>query len=115
MRKHPEIGAKILEPIMFLRREIELIRNHHERPDGSGYPRGLGAADLDLLTGVLSVADAFDAMTSSRAYKNAMSVEESITSLSDGRGTQFMPEVVDAFAKLLRSGELDDILRLNER
>lgn len=113
MRRHPEVGARILEPLVFLRREIEIIRNHHERPDGTGYPRGLKNRDLDLHAGVLSVADAFDAMTSTRSYKNAMSIEESIAVLNKGRGEQFMPEVVDTFVQLLRSGEFDDVLELN--
>ncbi|MDP8225490.1 MAG: response regulator [Candidatus Lernaella stagnicola] len=115
MRRHPEVGAKILEPLPFLRREIEIIRNHHERPDGGGYPRGLLDRDLDLLTGVLTVADAFDAMTSNRAYKNAMSIEESISTMLAGRGEQFMREVVDTFVQLLRSGELDEVLQRNGR
>lgn len=111
VRRHPEIGAKILEPLSFLYREIEIIRNHHERPDGKGYPRGLTGEELDLLTGILTVADAFDAMTSARAYKTAMSIEESIAHLEENRNTQFLPEVVDTFVKLLRSGELDVILQ----
>jgi putative nucleotidyltransferase with HDIG domain len=107
MRRHPDIGAKILEPLSFLQREIEIIRNHHERPDGQGYPRGLSQEHLDLLTGILTVADAFDAMTSARAYKPAMDVEQAVEHLRRGRSTQFQAEVVDAFVKLLRSGALD--------
>jgi cyclic di-GMP phosphodiesterase len=113
MRKHPEIGAKILDPLVFLRREIDIIRNHHERPDGKGYPRGLDDRGLDLLTGILTAADAFDAMTSQRAYKNPMTVDESLEHLSKGRGEQFLPEVVDVFVRLLHSGELDNVLHRN--
>jgi putative nucleotidyltransferase with HDIG domain len=110
MRRHPDVGAKILEPLVFLSREIEIIRNHHERPDGHGYPRGLESQHLDLLTGILTVADAFDAMTSARAYKQAVSVDEAIAHLEKGRGAQFLPEVVNAFVPLLRSGALNDVI-----
>jgi putative nucleotidyltransferase with HDIG domain len=111
MRRHPDIGAKILEPLSFLSKEIDIIRNHHERPDGKGYPRGLPSASLDLLTAILTAADAFDAMTSTRAYKSAMTIEESIAHLERGRGSQFVPEVIDAFVRLLRAGELNEVLR----
>jgi putative nucleotidyltransferase with HDIG domain len=111
MRRHPDIGAKILEPLTFLHQEIEVIRNHHERPDGRGYPRGLTQSHLDLLTGILTVADAFDAMTSARAYKPAMKVDDAIENLLAGRGTQFERDVVDAFVKLLRENRLDNVLK----
>jgi len=113
MRRHPEVGAKILEPLTFLHHEIDVIRNHHERPDGQGYPRGLIGRQLDLLSGILTVADAFDAMTSNRPYKNAMTVEESIVNLDNGKGAQFFPEVVDTFVKVLRRGELDNVLQMS--
>ena len=109
MRRHPEIGASILEPLRFLKREIEIIRNHHERPDGKGYPKGLTENELDLLTGILSVADAFDAMTTDRSYKTALGLEESIARLEAGKGTQFITNIVDTFISLLRSGKLDDV------
>lgn len=110
MRRHPEMGAKILEPLHFLQNEIELIRNHHERPDGTGYPKGLTASELDLMTGILIVADAFDAMTSTRDYKTAFSLKQSIQLLEEGKGTQFLPDVVDVLIRLLREDKLDDVL-----
>jgi len=111
MRKHPTIGAQILEPLRFLEREIDIIHNHHERPDGKGYPRGLRGPQLDLLTGILTVADAFDAMTSPRSYSTAMPLEECIRTMEEGKGTQFMADVVDTLLRLVRNGDLDDVLQ----
>ena len=94
----------------FLSKEIDIIRNHHERPDGKGYPRGLQKRNLDLLTGILTVADAFDAMTSTRAYSSAMSLEDSIIMMQEGKGSQFNEDIVDTLIRLIRIGALDEIL-----
>ncbi len=110
MRKHPDVGAQILEPLRFLERELALVQNHHERLDGSGYPRGLHESQIDLLTGILSVADAFDAMTSKRSYKTAVTLDEAVRILREGVGKQFMGDVVQAMIELIEEHKLDDIL-----
>ncbi len=115
MRRHPEIAAQILEPLRFLEWEIDIIRKHHERPDGRGYPRGLRAEQLDLLTGILTVADAFDAMTSDRSYRDAMDIDQSVRRLEEEKGAHFLPEVVDVFIRLLREGQLDHVLQSADR
>jgi putative nucleotidyltransferase with HDIG domain len=115
MRRNPEIAAQILEPLRFLEWEIDIIRKHHERPDGQGYPRGLRHEQLDLLTGILIVADAFDAMTSDRSYREAMDLDESVNKLLEERGAHFMPDVVDVLIRLLREGKLNDILHSADR
>jgi putative nucleotidyltransferase with HDIG domain len=99
IQKHPVIGAQMLGNIQFLRREVKLIRAHHVYYDGSGYPEDAGAEAQLLESQILCVADSFDAMTSDRAYRPAMSMEEAIDELLRHSGTQFAPEVVAAFIK----------------
>jgi putative nucleotidyltransferase with HDIG domain len=115
MRRHPEIAAQILQPLRFLEWEIDIIRKHHERPDGRGYPRGLQSEQLDLLTGIIIVADAFDAMTSDRSYREAMDIDESIKRLEEERGAHYLPEVVDVLIRLLREGKLNAVLQSEDR
>ncbi|RPJ67697.1 MAG: response regulator [Acidobacteria bacterium] len=99
IKRHPEIGAKILSgshaDVMMLGEVCALT--HHERWDGTGYPRGLGGADIPLPGRILAVADSFDALTSRRPYKEAWSVEDSFAALRDLRGEAYDPQVVDAF------------------
>ena len=98
---HPVWGEQILKPILQDKVMLAVIRNHHERYDGNGYPDGLREGQIPLLVAITSVADSYDAMTSSRAYRKAMSPEQAIEQLVKGRGTQFNPEVVDAFLAVL--------------
>jgi len=96
MKKHPEIGYKIaisspeLEPI------ADLIYTHHEHFNGKGYPQGLKGEEIPLLSRILSVADAFDAITHDRVYRKAASIEEAISEINKYSGTQFDPKVVEA-------------------
>jgi len=101
MREHPEKGARMIEPLSFLSQEKVLIRHHHERWDGKGYPAGLAGEDIPLLSRVLSVADAFDSMTSTRSYRKRMRLEAGIEQLVRNKGTQFDPKIVDVFIKCL--------------
>lgn len=101
VKKHPEIGENILKPLSFLRREAGIVRHHHERVDGTGYPDGLVGEDLDILTKVITVADSYDAMTSRRSYKKNMNMNSAIAELKRSSGTQFDPDVVDVFISLL--------------
>jgi len=102
IKQHPEKGAKILSPLKYLEPAIEVARRHHERFDGKGY-LGCPREDFPVLSQILSVADAFDAMTSSRAYRPAMSVADSLKEMARGRGTQFNPDIVDALSRLAES------------
>lgn len=101
VKKHPEIGENIIKPLTFLDREGKIVRHHHERLDGKGYPDGLVAEEIDLLTKIVTVADSFDAMTSKRSYKVNMSRDEAIAELRDHADTQFDPLVVEAFVDVL--------------
>ncbi len=101
MRKHPEIGANIVQGIPFLQDTISLIRHHQERWDGSGYPHGQKGEEIPLLARMFSVADAFDALTSNRPYRKKVSVEEAIAYLHEQAGILFDPKIVDAFETLV--------------
>ncbi len=97
IRLHPVIGESIVRPLKFLPAERELILHHHERFDGRGYPLGLAGEKIPLLARILAVADTYDAMTSTRPYRPAMSHELAIKELMNNSGTQFDPLVVKAF------------------
>jgi len=101
IKKHPSVGANIIEPLGFMEREQFIIRHHHERMDGKGYPDGLAGEDLDLLTRILIVVDSYDAMTSRRNYRRNLSLEEAIEELIRCSGTQFDPETVQCFARTI--------------
>jgi len=105
IKKHPEVGANIIEPLTFMERERVIIRHHHEKMDGTGYPDGIGADELDVLTRIITVADSFDAMTSRRNYRRNMSTVEAVGELRQCAGTQFDPELVEAFAGVVLSAQ----------
>lgn len=98
IKSHPVKGEEIIRPLGFLKEAILHIRGHHESFDGSGYPDGLGGDDLPLLTKIMTVADAFDAMTSERTYRPSRKTSEAMLELKRSSGIQFDPDVVDAFA-----------------
>lgn len=100
MRAHPEIGAAILTPLPFFEKIKPIILYHHERWDGKGYPSGLAGEDIPVLARIVSVADAYEAMTSDRPYRRALDPEEALRRILEGAGTQFDPEIVKAFANL---------------
>lgn len=99
IKRHPEIGAHILSDVPYLADLVPLIAAHHERLDGSGYGLGLVGADIPFEARILSVADAYDAMTSARPYRGAMSHEAAMEQLLQGRGTQFDEDIVAAFER----------------
>jgi len=105
LRAHPSAGAEIVSRVRALRRSAEIVRSHHERPDGQGYPFGLAAEDVPIGARVLNVSDAFDAMTSDRPYRRALSVEAALQELQRGAGTQFDAQVVGCLIRLQRAGE----------
>lgn len=100
IKSHPEKGRQIIEPLEFLQETIPIILHHHEQFDGRGYPAGLAGRDIPLGARIIAVGDTFDAMTSSRAYRDARASEEAIEELVRCRGTQFDPDIVDLFLKL---------------
>jgi HD-GYP domain-containing protein (c-di-GMP phosphodiesterase class II) len=96
MRRHPAIGVRILEDIPFLSGAREIVEFHHERWDGLGYPAGLRGEDIPLGARLFAVADAFDAMTTDRPYRSALSVDAAIGELHLNSGNQFWPDAVEA-------------------
>ena len=106
MKEHPAVGTHILSRISALAEVIPLIHHHHERYDGRGYPDGLRGDEIPYLARILSVVDGFEALTSSRAYHRARSVEEALTILIDGSGTQWDPNVVETLVRLVREERL---------
>ncbi len=102
MRTHPIVGAQIVAPIAFLQGAVDLVRHHHERFDGTGYPDGLRAEEIPLEARVFSVADCFDAMTSDRPYRGAMEIERALVEIEGGAGSQFDPAVVRVFVQMVR-------------
>ncbi|MHB8576944.1 MAG: HD-GYP domain-containing protein [Dehalococcoidia bacterium] len=101
MRSHPELGARLVGKFPQFARGKELVLSHHERYDGQGYPRKLAGSQIPLGGRVLAVADAWDAMTSHRAYRQALDLARVYGELERGRGRQFDPTVVDAFLRAL--------------
>jgi putative nucleotidyltransferase with HDIG domain len=107
IKRHSEDGAKIVAKFSPLRETVPIIRHHHERWDGRGYPDGLDAEEIPLEAAVVGLADAWDAMTTDRPYQRGLSLEEAFREVRTGRGSQFAPQVVDAFfaAQKRRPGE----------
>jgi putative two-component system response regulator len=97
IQNHPVMAERILCPIEELTAVISIVRHHHERFDGSGYPDALSGGDIPLGARILSVADAYDALTSRRPYRDALSVADALSVLEDASGTQFDPVIVRAF------------------
>jgi response regulator RpfG family c-di-GMP phosphodiesterase len=116
MRRHPSIGAETLRHVLeaygeqpYLRMAHDIAWCHHERWDGTGYPRGLRRAEIPLAARIMSVADCYDALTRRRPYKQAWTHQESLTHIRDQRGRHFDPDVVDSF--LARSEEVEGVCR----
>lgn len=105
MRRHPELGYAMIAE-RFDRRVSEAILYHHERYDGGGYPFGLAATEIPILSRIVLVADAFDAITNYRSYQPALSVEFAIDEITRNSGTQFDPVVVEAFLLVSERGQL---------
>jgi putative nucleotidyltransferase with HDIG domain len=97
MAQHPLIGAEIVREVEFLASASEIVRHHHERWDGQGYPDGLAGEDIPLAARVFAVADVFDALTTDRPYRRASSLPAAREMITAESGTQFDPRVVDVF------------------
>jgi len=97
IKAHPAIGAKILEPIDFSKAALDIVRYHHERYDGKGYPDGLRGEAIPYTARIVAIADAWDAMFSHRSYRSALSFEEAVAELRQGAGSQFDPYLAKVF------------------
>ncbi len=106
MRKHPEISSYIVRSISSLQEVGMVVRSHHERYDGTGYPDGLKAEEIHIGARIMAVADAFDAMTSNRTYRRALDIGSAVKELKNMAGTQFDRDCVDAMLKYLSENEI---------
>ena len=100
MRQHSEIGYRIAVSMPQLKHIAEYILYHHERWDGTGYPEGLKGERIPIASRILSVADAFDAMTNDRVYRRAIPIEDAIKEIKHNAGTQFDPNIAELFVRL---------------
>jgi len=103
VKAHTVVGVRILEPLHAFRDVLPIIAQHHENYDGSGYPHGLSRENIDLKARILSLADVYDAMTSSRPYRDGMDHERVLNSIIRDAGHKFDPTVVEAFLRVLEN------------
>lgn len=103
IKMHTTLGAEMMRnhEVDRLRKAAFIVEEHHERYDGKGYPYGLIGDEISIEASIVSVVDAFDAMTTNRVYRGAMTIEDAIQEMKDGKGTQFHPEAVDEFLAML--------------
>ncbi len=106
IKEHPAIGARIVERLGLWDTEKQIIRSHHERFDGTGFPDGLQGEEIPLMARIMSVADVFDAMASNRAYRKKMGMDQVLRIIEEGSGSQFDPQVVKPFLRLCREGKI---------
>jgi putative nucleotidyltransferase with HDIG domain len=109
MQRHPDIGAKILSPLSAYQEVALFVRHHHENYDGSGYPDGLKKDEIPQAARIIHLVDAFDAMTTNRPYRNALSKKEALSRIKQGYGKQFDPVPVDMLLELEKEGQIDAI------
>lgn len=115
IKQHPVIGAEILKGIESPKGLEEAARYHHERYDGTGYPEGLKGEEIPMIARMIAIADAYDAMMSNRAYRHSLTDAQAEGELRRGIGTQFDPQLVDAFMKLIMKKRVTNILSQNEQ
>lgn len=107
VQEHPQIGFEILSDVDFLHESRNILLQHHERVDGKGYPQKLKGEEINPLAKIISVADAYDAMTSSRPYrKTPLTKEQAVDEMIRAKGTQFDEKVIDSFVNLLRDNDI---------
>lgn len=112
IRQHPEVGKSVLEAVEFLEDIVPIVFSHHERPDGSGYPLGLRYDEIPLEARILAVADCFDAMTSNRAYRRPMTIEQARSELARVAGTQLDATLVEAFlAQIVEEQDIETLAK----
>ncbi|KPJ63145.1 MAG: hypothetical protein AMS15_01480 [Planctomycetes bacterium DG_23] len=110
VQQHPVIGSRIIEPVKFLRKALRIVLHHHERFDGSGYPNGLKKYEIPLEARLLSIFDAYDAMTSARPYRGAYDHKKALEIISSEAGRQFDPELVPVTVEVI-----DKFVRISAR
>ena len=106
VKAHPVRGAQMLEGVKFLEKASDLVRHHHERVDGKGYPDGLRGDEITIGAKIVNVADAFDAMTTDRPYRAGLTMEQAIAQFEEKAGTQFAAEIVEVMVRSLRDGSI---------
>ncbi len=106
VKEHPLVGERILRSVDGFSSSIPIIKHHHERPDGKGYPDGLKGEEIPLLARIVAVCDSFDAMVSMRAYRDALSIEKAKQELLENAGTQFDARIAGIMAGMIESGEV---------
>jgi HD-GYP domain-containing protein (c-di-GMP phosphodiesterase class II) len=109
IRRHPVIGAEMIADIPYLSGAVPIVRYHHERWDGKGYPEGLSGKDIPEGARIVAVVDTFDAMTTDRPYSSAVSLQEANEELKRWAGEQYDPGVISAFQRALAEGEIQTI------
>ena len=102
IKSHPVMGVSILGGVEFLQNVVPIIKHHHERYGGNGYPDKLKGGDIPFLARIVSIADTYDAMTTNRPYRKALTIEESLKEIERCKGTQFDPELADLFVKMIQ-------------
>jgi HD-GYP domain-containing protein (c-di-GMP phosphodiesterase class II) len=108
MRTHPLLGVNLVRPLALLGDAVEVIRSHHERWDGGGYPQGLRGEEIYLPARIFMLADSFDAMTTDRPYRRALPIHAALEEIEDHAGTQFDPELARAWIELVEELERAD-------
>jgi putative nucleotidyltransferase with HDIG domain len=103
LKSHPEIGARIVDKMEFLTGTSEIVRHHHESWNGTGYPDGLKGDEIPLGARIIAVADSFDAMTTDRSYRRALSIDDAIERLKSAAETQFDPDIIRMFVRHIRN------------
>jgi len=109
MKTHARIGAEILSEVDFPYPVVPIVRHHHENWDGTGYPNGLSGSDIPLGARILAVVDCYDALTSDRPYRRALSIGETFEIIEARRGTMYDPTIVDAFRELCASSPAEEL------
>ena len=114
IKNHPSIGAHILGASSIFNNIIPIVKHHHERFDGRGYPSGLKGEDIPYMARIAALADTFDAMTSRRSYRNALELDVVLAEIERCKGTQFDPELADVFLDILKN-EFDKIKEIQDK
>ena len=102
IKQHPEDGAKIIKDIEFLKDAADIIMGHHEKMDGTGYPKGIKQREIRIEAAILGIADVYDALTSDRPYRKAMTVEQALAIIEDGKGKHFNAHLADEFMDMIK-------------
>lgn len=113
IKNHPTIGSHILSSATIFKNIIPMVKHHHEKYDGTGYPGKLKGEEIPYFARITTIADAFDAMTSKRSYRSSLSIDIVISELEKGKGTQFDPKLTDVFLDILRN-HYDEIEKIRE-